>query len=759
MALINQGGKHFAALLSPRLIFSVFNPYKKGRVIKMDRVFKSWLFNKNILVDERNAPDNNAFAARYYLASKLGVRIKSGADRVSVAHISFAAEMLGEFVPLPFFVGFPDTVREVSPDKFLFDQLLHYAITYGMGMTEEAGHSVFEKDFERATFNENFEPRYFSVIPEEEALALVLESAKALVSGSRPMNEVQFELVCACIEKLKLDIGECGSRDTLARLLMKYRDMKYADMMRLSDVMKLVEHISFSEYGNRDLRKLNLSNKHRKLITAVIDRVIERGAIDVSTCYERKREWCGLLHHIHYRPKCEAGKDFTDRMRGKGNESAYSHFERAIAEGDVVLAADTLLREKGSSALLRNVNYLLSRFKTEEEFRAICDRLQTDNVILLIQLLYSYRNYRSDKARCFRYHKFGTLIKYEETDEERRKRRSQISFERVAELYLRLLGNLKSTLKGRLGRVYIDEGMKRMALPIQESTSMGGYGVLARGSRIPIDIGEKKLRAFVYWEKVDDIDLSAIGITESGEEMEFSWRTAFGFATENQRSDGLLHSADQTAGYNGGSEYFDIDIEILRKDFPELRYLVLDANVFSRLNFDQCVCYAGYMLRDRMDSGEVFEPVTVKSKYAVNFPGSFAHMFAIDLDKCEFVWLNIAREGSERIAARDSSAFLLDYVNATEVISIYSFFEMMASEVVSRPEDADVVVSDEDFDIDEEDIGINGNGNENKNSDADSDTEKASEANDKAKTTVRLKEGAIQVRSRDFDKLIAYLNQ
>ena len=127
-----------------------------------------------------------------------------------------------------------------------------------------------------------------------------------------------------------------------------------------------------------------------------------------------------------------------------------------------------------------------------------------------------------------------------------------ITAEQAGIITERLKASLKANLGGKLGKVYIDPDMKNYALPIQETASQGGFGVLTRGSRIRIP-ETKKLRAFTYWEKVDDIDLSVFGLDEYNKLREFSWRTM-----AHSQSEAITYSGDKTDGYNGGSEYFDI---------------------------------------------------------------------------------------------------------------------------------------------------------------------------------------------------------
>ena len=266
-----------------------------------------------------------------------------------------------------------------------------------------------------------------------------------------------------------------------------------------------------------------------------------------------------------------------------------------------------------------------------------------------------------------------------------------LSPERVEALSIIMREKLNKLLDGRLGKVYISPDMYNIAVPLQESTSNGGYGVLPKGSRIHIEEG-KKIRAFTYWEKVNDIDLGVIGFTEDGKQKEFSWRTMF-----SNQSPAITFSGDQTSGYKGGSEYFDVDVELFKEENPEIKYLVFCDNVFSGTYFANCLCRAGYMLRDIQDSGEVFEPKTVKSSFVVNCESTFAYLFGIDLEKNDFVWLNASQDSNAIIAGNTQMSFLIDYFKSTSVLNVGSLFEILATEVVKSAEDADVLVTDEEL--------------------------------------------------------------
>ena len=459
--------------------------------------------------------------------------------------------------------------------------------------------------------------------------------------------------------------------------------------MVLSDVIRLVDEINYREYANTNLKKLNLKNQTRKFITQVINRMFETGRVDIRSCFEKKKLWNGLLHHIHYKAVSEEAQKFVDAVRGKVNDSVYSEFERHMTAKNIRAAIDTLKSGKGSAAVIRKLNYMISRCGSLEDMQYICSNIDTKNVIVLIQLLveYSMRNGGSAPRR-FAFTKYNMLKVHNETPEEQKKRKSMISEGQAAMLADYISENLKKVLKGRLGRVYIDPAMKNYALPIQENTSQGGFGVLTRGSRVKLP-ETKKLRAFTYWEKVNDIDLSAFGINDKGERKEFSWRTMAG-----NQSKAITYSGDETSGYNGGSEYFDIDMDEFRSMYPDLQYIILCDNVYSGLTFAKCICKAGYMTRDLNDSGEVYEPKTVKTSFVIDCNSTFAYLYGIDLRTNELIWLNMARNSNAAVAGTTDMSFLTDYFHVTDIINVYTFFEMMATELVTDISEAEVVVTD-----------------------------------------------------------------
>ncbi|MBQ9910596.1 MAG: hypothetical protein IJM50_03775 [Lachnospiraceae bacterium] len=657
----------------------------------MEQVYKDYLFNKHILVNDLG-PEEHTAEVWFALANLLEIRVSKGRENLNRAMIPYAQEKLGANVPKPFYLGFPQTVRELTPDKLLFDQIVHYSVTYGFGNFDEPGHSLMEEQFERLAFKENARILDFEAVSEEEAEKRLFEAVRDLASGTRPLSRTNFDLLLAFVKEHGTNGLSFASQDTKIRLLCGTKDLSIAKGLHLSDVLKVTERLYFDRYMEtnwtaRDfsIKKLNLKNQERRFLTALL-RLKLNEEEDFRNCYEKQAVWCGFLHHIHFLPLTEKEARFADAMRSGRNASVYAETEALIAKGDPDGALWTLYKEKGAGAVLRQANYLMSRGASAE---AVAACAKESGSVLLLQLLSQYETYEAFGSRTFTFTHLEMLTSHTETDKERGRRRSYVPEEKRSELTCALRSELTERWKGKLGKVYVSEELKKTALPVSESSSQGGFGVLPKGTRLTLPEG-KKLRAFTYWEKVNDIDLSVIGLDRQNRQHEFSWRTM-----SSNQSDAITYSGDQTSGFKGGSEFFDIDLPAFREAHPDIRYMIFCDNIYSRnIGFDGCVCRAGYMLRDTEDSGEVFEPKTVLSSYTINCPASYAFLFALDLEKSEFVWLNAAVNSSAPVAGDTNVSMLNRLFKATDIMSLYDLLTLQASSLTDDPKEADVVATD-----------------------------------------------------------------
>lgn len=362
----------------------------------MKQIYKAHLFNHHILVrEDASVKDReDIFPTLVTLMGKFGIKVTDGAELACQQMIYDCADFLGENIPDAFYIGFPASVRGLTMDQLWFDQQYHYAQTYGMGWFDQPGHSILEQIPERVQIEEGVEPKEFQLMTESEAEAAIVLICCDMLKGNRPLNPDQLELIKAAWFDFGLRIvpEKIPCKDTVVRMLYFSKHLYFTKFLRLSDTIKLLNYIQYETYHSENLKKLNLRNQDRKLITKVLDVFflniqeeydkLESHSVDQATrkdmanCFEKRKIWCGLLHHIHYQPKVYMAKMFVNGIREGSNLSFMADFERHMREGNFVQAARTLKAGKGESELVRHLNYILSRCENDYEIEEVLECLE-----------------------------------------------------------------------------------------------------------------------------------------------------------------------------------------------------------------------------------------------------------------------------------------------------------------------------------------------------------------------------------------------
>ena len=266
----------------------------------MKQIYKELLFEKNYLVSEGEGNSDTSFEVIFTFAALFNIRIVSGEKYAQKDMIPFIAEQLGVNVPETFYRGFPASVKTLSSDEMLFDQLYHYTKTYGLNLFEETGHALMESFLDKTAFREKKVIREFTIIPEKEARAKIADIYGDLLQSSRTLGDKQYNLVLEYLKDYDVEIKTCGSKSTAVRLLADSRNLNLTQFISMQDVVKLVEEINYRSYGSDDIKRLNLRNPDKKFITDVMDKLLESSKCDIESYCERKAVWTDLLRQLRY---------------------------------------------------------------------------------------------------------------------------------------------------------------------------------------------------------------------------------------------------------------------------------------------------------------------------------------------------------------------------------------------------------------------------------------------------------------------------
>ena len=685
----------------------------------MKETFKKYLFDKNILVNDGAEEKDEELESLLCTAlmAKYGYNVVSGAELMSKPVFDYVAKQI-DFKPTePFYRGFPESVKKLCPEECLFDQLWSYYKTYGLDDFSEEQHSVCETPVERIALLKSFTTKNVKVLNEKDAEKELESLLQGLCDQTRPMSEYQFAVLVEAIREYDMFAFKFASANTAIKVLLETRDVIYAEKfsapLELSHFPKIVEELNYKVYRNNDIKKLNLKNQDRKFLINVLKILITNSYNDfnlisdyqMAVCVEKRAVWKGILYHLHYKD------DRLSFIYSQKVFSGMSEFEWFMAGENTYGAASILKYRKGTSAVLRNLDYIVSRTKEFSEVERVLGLLKEDfNQIILMQLIQHYNNYnrKPNEARSFSFNKFNMKRSHRETGKEVERSKSHLDEFEVRNLkdyFTKAFYEL--TGKKKAGKVYLEDGMKDITIPLDMATSNGGVGCLPTGSRMAIPNGAI-VRAFTYWEKVNDIDLSCWLVDKDfGNIKKFDWNEWGNIRDYRYHTDWDLNavnfSGDQTSGFNGGSEYFDIDIDKVMETYSTSRYMIFFNNVYSGVKFKDVFCKAGYMLRDKFNSGEVYEPKTVQTAFNITADSTYCALFAIDLQNREMVWLNQNVDSNARCSFTKDNSWVKKYLNLAKYLNVYKLFENVG-EKVNDPKEC---IGENDYIITKEPIDTN----------------------------------------------------
>ena len=193
-----------------------------------------------------------------------------------------------------------------------------------------------------------------------------------------------------------------------------------------------------------------------------------------------------------------------------------------------------------------------------------------------------------------------------------------------------------------MGNVYIDEELKNYLVPFSQRSASSASKIVVRGSKIPIREEAMAIRGFVWWTNTEnqrvDLDLSAAFYDES-------WRLIEHVSYTRLRSGALqsYHSGDITNGGDvngkGVAEFLDFD---MGRVATAARYVVYQIYNYTGQKFSELPNVRfGWMEREDVGSGEIFEPSTVEMSMDMNAESTVSIPAIFDCKERKVIWCDM----------------------------------------------------------------------------------------------------------------------
>ena len=575
--------------------------------------------------------------------------------------LSLAKESVGAHVAMKaFYPNFPRQVMEASDAELFINAILHYW-TLGAWSPEY----VEEK---RPDLKEENPKTEISLISMEDVKAYffrILASKNSIPASLVEFVEMGIEEGWAAEYK-----GEIPFKETLCRVataLVKQGQSINGVVATTTDVLRVMAALSESDIELKTkVRFKSLNRKARRALVSALEEVI-----NISDVKAYASLWKRAFHSLHVGEFGGKVAEIAARFRNEKNVvTSETVVAEAIKSGDVKVAVNKLVNKP--SVFARSLDKLLRDSDPQtsawviKEFAKVVEKVDSK---VLLQVLGHFKGRSLNEAGERVVFTAGSKGKALLAPSLKALDKSVV--EHIVSVIKAELKNKfaeKALLKGK--KVFISPEVYSVLIPSQLASITENKKTVARGSRVPLDLipedAEKNvLRMFIHWIGQDQ-DLSAFFINE--DMTEFSQ-----VAYYNLRNSYACHSGDVTyaPAPHGGSEFLDVRMDEALAD--GMRYIAMDVSVYNGPTFLKHErSFAGFMLRNDLKSGEIFEPTTVRGKFDITLDGSTVMPCFFDMKTREMIWLDSVLPGcGEYSYSRQANNLNNNIASSTDMLRAY----------------------------------------------------------------------------------------
>lgn len=468
----------------------------------------------------------------------------------------------------------------------------------------------------------------------EETVALYHQLAGSAVPLNEDDRKLITELTELCLDEKQPDRFPVRENKALVNSV-RIGNKRPILADTVTDVLRLAAALSGGDVTLATNTKFkSFSRSVRRALLSALSGVLQGSEYKLMDVNRYPEQWKRLGEKLHpHESGDQLVRDLFAVARGdKQVLSQAAQVEIALAQGDLSGAIRVLSQSPGT--LFRSLDRLVMMLENRPMITEVKDRLTGNTREILDELLLAVRRTSGKVSGRVLIGVWEHLLNGIDRPERRlfanskgkvwteKEDRKDLPTNVVEEL----ISVIKTELRARFSKMGID-GLQvdpdalRVALPLSEKNKSSGFGVLPKGSVVPVR-GET-LRFFIYWKQQSsrtDYDLAAFFMNEEFQNAgHCSWTSLCHGGSADADAD-AVHSGDITNAPNGASEF--IDMKLGKVKAP---YIVAQINRYAGENFqDVEENFFGFMERTEVQKGKPFEPKTVKVKSEVRGKGQIA---------------------------------------------------------------------------------------------------------------------------------------
>jgi len=627
--------------------------------------------NRKVLMDELETDEQKIAYYNAFLLTNYGI-VLDQPNRASASIIKQIGTIYKVSVPDSFYSN-PQDTKYFTADELLLEQIASYFI-----------HECINPDFGRLELFSKLLPNYtpgtevvfrrFNVLPLNRAHEFLAKLADDYCAYTRPWSISERDNFIALYNEGYYNKNKpMLCKDNIFNLIEFCDDFSQANRLDYKDVVKYSVN-SFPSGADlryvKDLLAFTYPCKNLGVMMSV-----------AKPCPLSKKQ-AKYFNKIRKDIAVFYDQSVANSVPIVTNiDSPFRLANVEMQKGNVVEAAKIFA--KNGSLLERNLVYLLSRANAEQAIE-ILDLVSDSNPIALAQIV-SKINSNSPASRTFTFKRRNKVVSHTETNYETTYKKSVLSGWGKSAIKQECMNKFSTYYQKlpSLGKIYISEEFKQVAIPFNTSASGTGIDVLSTGSRTNLE--SSKVRSFVYWKDAYDIDASLILVDADGK-----LQTIYYGNYSHKMNDAIRFSGD--CRNKEGAEYYDLDLDLLH--MQGYRYIIQTINGFeSDLNGGEIK--AGYQAKEDFDT-TAWDAKNIAYEYTVKGDSREAINFAIDLETYELITLNLVGDGQNHtVSEKRIYAMVKQYLSQDYLF--LNMYELLKNrgQVVNNPEIADIIFDDE----------------------------------------------------------------
>ena len=612
----------------------------------------------------------------------------------------------------PMYPNFPTQVAEMDGIELFINAIVHYW-SFGTLMPE------YEKD-ERLPLIDVNKMALLSTGNHEDLMEIFKNLVASKTSLSAQDKEDVTTIIKDCADYANYLPDEIPLKENVAligKLIIEEAPVKSASAISkyfrtATDVLRLVTALSDGDISLAGKTKYrNLKRRERRMI---LDLLANCGNI-TEDLFRYQYEWirvAEILHPFEYNyPRYKNVNKAFDTLRNDKKPLMFGgKVQAAILRKDMKAAADLLKSRPGEFArqldkVLRdsdNPAYIL------ECFNSVAVEISAPVLLQVRQHFIGRMAETPNPVRVF--FPKGNLAKAMSIKNELPAIDKTICQNVAKACRDALIEQYKS--KESLGKVYVDEEFKNYLVPFSQRSASSTTKSVVRGSQLPIKSDATAVRAFIWWTntaKDNGWDEGRVDIDLSAAIYDSDWNYVEHVSYTRLRSGKMkaFHSGDITNGGShkgkGVAEFIDVDIDAVAENG---RYIVFQVYNFTGQNYSTLEnCRFGWMEREDVQSGEIFEPTTVNMVMDVNAEGKTAIPVIFDCVERKFIWcdMNLGIDSSHRgginlesnISGVTATCYAMTHLNKPNIYDLAMLNAMARGTVVTDRNEADIIFSND----------------------------------------------------------------